>query len=92
VKSSISNGWESRIVDPDSIHGGKLNRETDNVIDVLDIKCWPKSPYTQQIEGVLPDPSVLTEEVITDHLQSPGKCQRRTSLMDYLDLQRGHQY
>ena len=41
--------------------------------DVLedDVGDWPKGPYTQQIEGVLPP--MLTEEVIMYHLQSSGK-------------------
>ena len=59
---------------------------------------WPKGPYTQKIEGVLP--AILTDDIITVHLQSSGKQlnpkRRRVSdsysNIDYSTLQRGHQY
>ena len=81
MKAYISNGWDSRIVDPDpdkqytqrkaaieQCHDGEAE---DSVLELSNGKCWPKGPYTQQIEGVLP--AVLTEEIIMTHLQSSGR-------------------
>ena len=49
VKAYISNGWDSRIVDPtfDKQYAWKKaevdhHKEADNVIELNDIKCWPK--------------------------------------------------
>ena len=64
MKASISNGWDSRIVDPDpdkqykqrkaaineQCHDGEAE---DSVLELSNGKCWSKGPYTQQIEGVL---------------------------------------
>ena len=63
-----------------------------------DADGWPKGPYTQRIDGVLP--AILTDDIITVHLQSSGKQlnpkRRRVSdsysNIDYSTLQRGHQY
>jgi len=100
VKAYISNGWDSRIVDPtlDKQYTRKKaevehHKDEDNVIELNDVECWPKGPYTQQIKGVLPP--VLTEEVIMNHLQSSGKRLKKNtnySNVDYSTLQRGHQY
>jgi len=70
VKAYIENGWDSRIIDPDPqklytkqkhlqlkeevVDDGA--HEPANIID----DAWPKGPYTQQVEGVLP-PILLTE-------------------------------
>ena len=73
-----------------------------------DTDGWPKGPYTQQIEGVLP--ALLTDDIVTTHLKSSGKQihpkkPRKVSRnddgnlnitsysnIDYSTLQRGHQY
>lgn len=65
---------------------------------VDDPSClWPKGPYTQQIQGILP--AMLTDDIILSHLQASGKQfrpKRSTSSLpaniDYSTLQRGHQY
>jgi len=57
------------------------------------VEDWPKGPYTQQIQGVLPP--LLTEELIMTHLQSSGKRLKKNSSyhnIDYSTLQREHQY
>ena len=57
---------------------------------------WPKGPYTQQIQGVLPP--ILTDDIILTHLQNSGKqlkSKKQKSVptnIDYSTLQRGHQY
>ena len=73
-----------------------------------DADGWPKGPYTQQIQGVLP--AIITDDIITTHLKSSGKQlqpkKRRKvsedgdsstaagsySNVDYSTLHRGHQY
>jgi len=101
VKAYISNGWDSRIVDPDPNKQytkrkaaiEQCHEEEDSVVELSSGKCWPKGSYTQQIEGVLP--VVMTEEVIVTHLQSSGKHLKKSesfSNIDYSTLQRGHQY
>jgi len=100
VKAYISNGWDSRIVDPDPNKQYTQRKvateqchEDDSVVELSSGKCWPKGPYTQQIEGVLP--AVMTEEIIVTHLQSSGRRLKKSesfSNVDYSTLQRGHQY
>ena len=65
----------------------------DDVPQEEDVGDWPKGPYTQQIQGVLPP--LLTEEIIMTHLKSSGKRLKTSSNycnVDYSTLQRGHQY
>ena len=68
--------------------------ESDDVLqDDVGYCNWPKGPYTQQIEGVLP--TFLTEELIMAHLQSSGKRLKKNkdyNDVDYSTLQRGYQY
>ena len=42
----------------------------DLAVELSSGKCWPKDPYTQQIEGELL--AVMTKEIIVMHLQSSG--------------------
>lgn len=101
----ISNGWDKKIVDPDPekqytqrklvLHEQHASSSTGLLeqTEQRDVNYWPKGPYTQQIEGVLPP--VLTEELIMTHLRSSGKQLKRSvnySNVDYSTLQRGHQY
>ena len=102
MKAYISNGLDSRIVDPDPNKQYTRRKAAieqchdeaeDSVFELSSGKCWPKGPYTQQIEGVLP--AVLTEEIVVTHLQSSGKHLKKSesfSNVDYSTLQRGHQY
>ena len=108
VKAYISNGWDKRIVDPDpkkqytqrkalnEQHAASPNhglQEKSKEQSQADLSDWPKGPYTQQIEGVLPP--LLTEELIMTHLQSSGKRLKKNKNycnVDYSTLQRGHQY
>ena len=98
----MSNGWDKRIVhpDPNKLYTQKQalkdadNEELDGVPgenhDHVS-EDWPKGPYTQQIQGVLPP--LLTEEFIITHLQSSGKWLKKDSNynnVDYSTLQRGH--
>ena len=104
VKAYISNGWDKRIVDPDP---NKLYTQKQTLKDAdneeLDgvpgedhdhvSEDWPKGPYTQQIQGVLPP--LLTEELIITHSPSSGKWLKKDSNysnVDYSTLQREHQY
>lgn len=68
MKAYISNGWDKRIVDPDpnkqyTQRKAMIEQQSESA-DVLEdgVGDWPKGPYTQQIEGVLPP--MLTEEII----------------------------
>ena len=117
VKAYIANGVDKNIVDPDPQKKYTLRKELSgslpkqNVDDCksgastndLDSDGWPKGPYTQQIEGVLP--SLLTEDIVTVHLKLSGKLvhankRRKVSHdgsssyynIDYSTLQREHQY
>ena len=96
---------DSRIIDPDphilyTIRKRQLKEspgnEADEAPSVID-DTWPKGPYTQQIEGVLPP--IFTDSIILTHLQKSGKqLKARKTLQDdainvnYSTLQRGHQY
>ena len=96
---------DSRIIDPDphklyAIRKRQLKEspgnEADEAPSVID-DTWPKGPYTQQIEGVLPP--IFTDSIILSHLQKSGKqLKARKTLQDdainvnYSTLQRGHQY
>ena len=61
-----------------------------------DLDSWPKGPYSQQIQGILPP--ILTDDIILTHLQYSGKQlkhrkQRNVPTnIDFSTLQRGHQY
>ena len=58
------------------------------------LDSWPKGPYCQQIQGILPP--MLTDDIILTHLQISGKQlkpQKQKSApanIDYTTLQRGH--
>jgi len=103
VKAYFSNGWDSRIVDPDPEKKQYTQRKAaieqchdeadSSVVELSSGKCWPKGHYTQQINGVLP--AVMTEDIILTHLQSSGKYLKKSESfinVDYSTLQRGHQY
>ena len=110
VKAYISNGWDKNIIDPDpqkkyTLRKGLLlqpnlslcEARTDHDINEWDADGWPKGPYTQQVEGVLP--CILTDDIVTAHLKSSGKqLQPRkwkvndSTNIDYSTLQRGHQF
>ena len=106
MKAYISNGWDKRIVDPDpeklytqrkALNNPGVDGIASNDVNIQDEiqeqMEWPKGPYTQQIEGVLPP--LLTEDLIISHLQSSGKQLKKSEdycNVDYSMLQRGHQY
>ena len=72
---------DSRIVDPDPQkqyttqklqvkgNGDEVDEPCCTAGDIDD--TWPKGPYTQQIEGVLPP--IFTDSIILSHLQKSGK-------------------
>ena len=49
-----------------------MDEDADEPASVID-DAWPKGPYTQQVEGVLPPIFTDTDSVILSHLQKSGK-------------------
>ena len=91
VKAFIANGWDKRIEHPDS----STVVESTIQSHVEPDESWPKGPYTQQIQGIIP--SSITDDIVLKHLQTSGKQLKPKkegvpTNIDYSTLQRGHQY
>jgi len=43
-------------------------------------ELWPKGPYTQQIQGILPSP--ITDDIVLKHLQTSGKQLKSTKTVE----------
>ena len=70
VKAFIANGWDKRLVDPDpdkkytlALQISKVSPDDSNVPSAQlqshssadsDLDSWPRGPYSQQIQGILP--------------------------------------
>ena len=104
VKAYIDNGWDSRIIDPDPQKQytiqklqlkGQCDEETKHFLTASIDDAWPKGPYTQQIEGILPP--IFTDRIILLHLQRYGQQLKARHgqgavNVNYSTLQRGYQY
>ena len=101
VKAFIANGWDKRTEDPNANNKNSSTSEMEHTMSQLllidvEFASWPKGPYTQQIQGILPP--LITENIILMHLQALGKQLKAAKKkdvptnIDYSTLQRGHQY